>query len=87
MYQADICSKNNTCTCCVFNGVKYSNSSLRISDILCDANSVIYKRTSEEQTDAGIDVFISQTDLDQTACTEHRARPNNNMASMSTSAS
>ena len=39
-----------------------SNSSLRISDILCNANSVIYKRTSEEQTDAGIDVFISQTD-------------------------
>ena len=64
-----------------------SDCSLRISDILCEANSVIYERTNEEQTDTGIDVFISQTDLGQTASAEQKARPNNNMASMSSATS
>ena len=64
-----------------------SDCSLRISDILCEANSVIYERTNEEQTDTGIDVLISQTDLGQTASAEQKARPNNNMASMSAATS
>ena len=53
-----------------------SDCSLRISDILCEANSVIYERTNEEQTDLG-----------QTASAEQKSRPNNNMASMSSATS